>query len=137
MDFGIIDERSQLSSQANGFSGQVDIARGWEVATTLPPHLGATAHEFEAADYDELVDHPVELGRFWRGEFTAAGVTHEFVVAGALPSFDGDRLLADAQRICEAEIAFWHADGGPPPFSSTSLVSTKDSKRIGRRVRSA
>ena len=25
----------------------------------------------DAADYDELVDHPVELGRFWRGRFSA------------------------------------------------------------------
>ena len=54
-----------------------------------------------AADYDELVDHPVELGRFWRGRFEARGVPHEFVVAGALPGFDGERLLADAKRICE------------------------------------
>ena len=35
---------------------------------------GAGAHEFVAADYDELVDHPVELGRFWRARFDAAGV---------------------------------------------------------------
>jgi predicted metalloprotease with PDZ domain len=38
--------------------------------------------------FDELVDHPVELGRFWRGRLEAAGVAHEFVVAGALPDFD-------------------------------------------------
>ena len=51
---------------------------------------------------------PVELGRFWRGHFEAAGTPHEFVVAGALPDFDGERLLADTRRICEAQIAFWH-----------------------------
>jgi predicted metalloprotease with PDZ domain len=33
------------------------------------------------------------------------------VVAGALPSFDGDRLLADTQKICEAAIRFWHGAG--------------------------
>lgn len=90
----------------------------WQVATALRPvkadALGRGV--YEAADYDELVDHPVELGRFWRGRFTAGGVSHEYVVAGALPDFDGERLLADAKRICEAQIAFWHGKKGKPPY---------------------
>ncbi len=89
---------------------------GWDVATTLAPRGPAAGREFEAPDYDELVDHPVELGSFWRGSFEAAGVAHEFVVAGALPDFDGERLLADAKRLCEAEIRFWHGSG-PAPFA--------------------
>ena len=86
------------------------LPKGWKAATALP-NVKVDARgqgTYEAADYDELVDHPVELGDFWRGEFKAAGVPHEFVVAGALPDFDGERLLADARRICEAAIAFWH-----------------------------
>ncbi len=90
---------------------------GWQVATAMAPAPDGTDFAFEAADYDELVDHPVELGRFWRGSFQAGGVPHEFVVAGALPGFDGARLLADTQRICEQQIAFWHAASQtPPPF---------------------
>jgi predicted metalloprotease with PDZ domain len=81
----------------------------WEVATAMP--AGTPRRSLRAADYDALVDHPVELGRFWRGRFSASGVLHEFVVAGALPGFDGERLLADAKRICETEIAFWHGPG--------------------------
>jgi predicted metalloprotease with PDZ domain len=83
---------------------------GWQVATALRPVKvdAAGRGTYEAADYDELVDHPVELGRFWRAHFEAHGVPHEYVVAGALPDFDGPRLLADAKRICEAQIAFWH-----------------------------
>src|SRR5438445_413053 len=56
----------------------VALPAGWEVATTLSARVGAGAHAFVAADYDEFVDHPVELGRFWRGRFEAAGVPHEF-----------------------------------------------------------
>ena len=82
---------------------------GWQVATAMAPAADCAALAFEAADYDELLDHPVELGRFWRGSFEAGGVDHEFVVAGALPGFDGARLLADTQRICAQQIAFWHA----------------------------
>jgi predicted metalloprotease with PDZ domain len=66
-----------------------------------------------AQDYDELADCPFEMGSMWRGQFKACGIQHEFVVAGALPSFDGSRLLADAQRICEEEIKFWHLHAAP------------------------
>jgi predicted metalloprotease with PDZ domain len=66
---------------------------------------------YAATNYDELVDCPVELGAFWSGTFKACGVPHRFVVAGAMPSFDGDRLLADTQKICETEIRFWHGQG--------------------------
>ena len=93
---------------------------GWQVATALRPMKVNVDGRgtYEAVDYDELVDHPVELGRFWRGHFTAGGVAHEYVVAGALPDFDGERLLADAKRICEAQIGFWHAD--PPRQAGTA-----------------
>lgn len=88
------------------------LPRGWSVATAMRAvQVDARGRgDYEAADYDELVDHPVELGTFWRGHFKAHGVAHEFVVAGALPSFDGDRLLADSRRICEAQIALWHGE---------------------------
>lgn len=90
------------------------LPRGWQVATAM--HRAGLGR-YVAADYDELVDHPFELGRFWRGEFKAHGVPHEFVVAGAWPGFDGVRLLAETQRICETQIAFWHGAKKPrPPF---------------------
>ena len=94
------------------------LPRGWQVATAMAPVRGAR-HTFEAASYDELIDHPFELGAFWRGSFQAAGVPHEFVVAGAYPGFDGQRLLTDARRICETQIALWHGRGARarPPFS--------------------
>ena len=96
---------------------------GWSVAT------GATAIKTDKRgfgvygfdNYDALADCPFELGTFWSGSFKAAGIPHRFVVAGALPGFDGARLLADTQKICEAEIAFWHgntASKTKPPFSS-------------------
>ena len=94
------------------------LPRGWQVATTLPDVSSGAQRtgSYEAADYDELVDHPFELGKFWRGSFSARGVPHEFVVTGALPDFDTAQLLADAQKICEAEIDFWH----PRPASARS-----------------
>ena len=115
---------------------------GWDVATamtridpgakTAKKARGAKAvpartQVFEAADYDEMADHPFELGAFWRGEFSSGGVVHEFVVAGAWPQFDGERLLADTRRICDEEIRFWH-EGGKPPFTRYvfMLYATED-----------
>jgi predicted metalloprotease with PDZ domain len=103
---------------------------------------------YAAANYDELVDCPVEMGAFWSGHFNAGGVPHRFVVAGAPASFDGERLLADTQKICEAEIAFWgtapHASyvfmlnvthdgyGGLEHCNSTALICSRpDLPRIG------
>jgi predicted metalloprotease with PDZ domain len=79
---------------------------------------GAGFGTYLAADYDELADCPVELGSFWRGEFVARGVPHRFVVSGAGGWFDGERLLADTQRICEAQIDFWHGTQGKAPFKN-------------------
>ena len=89
------------------------LPKGWDVATGMAAVEGGR-HLYQSADYDELVDHPFELGTFWRGHFEAGGVPHEFVVAGAWPGFDGKRLLADTQRICAAQIAFWHGRRKPP-----------------------
>lgn len=89
----------------------------WQLATGLTAHAVDTQGfgHYLAADYDELVDCPVELGTFWSGKFTACGVPHRFVVAGAPASFDGAKLLRDTQTICEEEIRFWHGKGKKPP----------------------
>jgi predicted metalloprotease with PDZ domain len=89
-----------------------DSIASWSVATGASP-LKVNKNGFgsyRADNYDTLVDCPFELGAFWSGRFTACGIPHRFVVAGAPPSFDGAKLLADTQAICEAEIRFWHGD---------------------------
>jgi predicted metalloprotease with PDZ domain len=95
------------------------VTEGWNLVTGLPAHSVDTAGfgHYRAADYDELADCPVEMGRFWNGQFTAGGVEHRFVISGAGAWLDGERLIEDTRRICEAQIAFWHGDGAPP-FSS-------------------
>ncbi|WP_291516252.1 peptidase M61 [Acidovorax sp.] len=98
---------------------RTDATADWSVATGMDA-LAIDKQGFGlygAPEYEALVDCPFELGRFWTGRFTAGGVPHRFVVAGAAPSFDGKRLLADTQKICETAMAFWHG-GGKPPFRS-------------------
>ncbi|RYZ02325.1 MAG: peptidase M61, partial [Comamonadaceae bacterium] len=91
----------------------------WEAATGLEPlKTGKRGFgTYLAADYDELVDCPVELGPLFTADFRAGGVPHRVVVAGTTEAFDGDRLVADMQKICEAQVRFWH-DRRRPPFKS-------------------
>ena len=95
---------------------QVDIlrpadaaAKTWRVATSLP-ELGAKRYGFGtyvAADYDELIDHPVEMGDFALATFKAHGVPHDIVISGRVPNLDMARLQADLKAICETQIAFF------------------------------
>ncbi|MEY2862069.1 MAG: hypothetical protein RL392_2527 [Pseudomonadota bacterium] len=106
----------------------VDAAPGWSAATALQP-LKVNKRGFGsylAANYDELVDCPVEMGEFWSGSFTACGVPHRFVVAGAPPSFNGAQLLKDTKAIVEAELAFWHAP--PNRYKNNSNISSADGR---------
>ena len=92
----------------------------WQVATGLPAVKTDRAGfgRYRADNYDELVDCPVELGAFFSGTFQARAVPHRFVVAGATASFDSARLLADAQKICAAQLGFWHPDQETAPFDA-------------------
>jgi predicted metalloprotease with PDZ domain len=82
----------------------------WKLATGLTAVRTTKSGfgSYRADNYDALVDCPVEMGTFWSGSFEALGIPHRFVVAGASESFDGSKLLADTQAICEAELRFWH-----------------------------
>jgi predicted metalloprotease with PDZ domain len=92
--------------------------RDWRVATTLVPALGEVGAArpmgfgcYRAGDYDELVDHPVEMGTFTHAAFDAGGVRHEIAITGR-HDCDTARLCADLARICA-----WHIDlfGAPAP----------------------
>jgi predicted metalloprotease with PDZ domain len=87
-----------------------DAGANWRVATALRAAAGTPRHGFgtyRAADYDELIDHPVTLGEFALGRFVACGVPHEIVISGRVPALDMGRLENDLQRICEAQIALF------------------------------
>ena len=86
----------------------------WRVATSMmrkrarPLGFGTYA----AADYDELIDHPVEMGTFTHARFTAGGVAHEIAITGRHHA-DLARLKRDLKRLCEWQIRFF---GTPAPM---------------------
>ena len=125
-----------------------DDFRDWRVATTLESD-GAPPHAFgryRAANYDDLIDHPVEMSDFALASFAAGGVRHEIAVTGRQQA-DLERLARDLARVCQWQIdLFGNAPQSRPPFdrylfqitavgdgygglehgSSTSLVCRRD-----------
>lgn len=92
-----------------------DAFRDWNVATALP-RAAITGQwqfgEYRAGNYDELIDHPVEMGTFSRASFDACGVPHHLVLTGR-HNADLERICADLKRICEYHIRFF---GEPAPM---------------------
>lgn len=91
----------------------------WRVATSLPAKaVNAQGFgRYVAADYDELIDHPCEIGNFTSLSFTACGVHHDVVVSGATYAIDTVRLTEDLQRITETQIAFFEPKTQRAPMS--------------------
>ncbi len=80
----------------------------WRVATSLTRD-GAEPWGFggyRAADYDELIDHPVEMGRFELVEFAVRGVPHAMAITGRQHA-DLGRLGRDLAPICEQQAAMF------------------------------
>ena len=90
----------------------------WRVATALA-ELGAKRYGFGtyiAAGYDELIDHPVEMGDFALATFKAHGVAHDIVISGRVPNLDMARLQADLKAMCETQIAFFEPKSKRAPM---------------------
>ena len=118
------------------------VYRSWRVATALP-ELAARRHGFgtyRAANYDELIDHPVEMGNFLLERFDACGVPHEIAITGRTTRLDSARLVADLATICSAQIRFFHARNAraarlaaplDPPFARYVFLATATGESYG------
>jgi len=94
----------------------------WRVATSLA-RAGARPFGFgayAADDYDELIDHPVEMGTFAHAAFSVHGVPHEIAITGR-QRCDLERLTRDLKRVCEQHLRFF---GGPPPMDRYVFLVT-------------
>lgn len=91
---------------------QLRLPRGWQLASALPRCTPTQPTCLLARDYHELVDSPIEAGRFRRHELTVAGrpitLVHHDGRGRRLPS----RLLRDLARIISVQ-ARWF---GPLPY---------------------
>jgi predicted metalloprotease with PDZ domain len=82
---------------------QIQPYSAWKrVAVALKPVAGS-AFTYEAADYDLLVDSPIEIGNHQTFTFTASGIPHTVAMYSTGPlDYSPTRLATDYKRVCEA-----------------------------------
>jgi predicted metalloprotease with PDZ domain len=96
--------------------------RNWIVVTAMD-RSGAKLRGFgryRAADYDELIDHPVAMGELSLATFRACGVPHDIAITGRHRA-DMARLARDLKRLCEHHIRFF---GVPAPMKRYAFLIT-------------
>ncbi len=90
------------------------IANGWRVATSMR-RQDAEAYAYGtyvAADYAELIDHPVEIGDLAVGEFEVRSIPHAIAIRGRT-RVDMARICHDLQILCEQHMELL---GAPQDF---------------------
>lgn len=111
--------------------------RDWRVVTALPEARGKGGARrygfgvYEAPDYDALIDHPVEMGTFALAHFEACGVMHDVAITGQVPNLDRERLVADLQPICEAQIRLFEPDSAQAPMARYVFMTMVTSDGYG------
>ena len=82
------------------------VGEEWRVATSMrrkqaePYGFGV----YEADNYDELIDHPVEIGALSIGEFEVNGIPHAIAIRGKTRT-DMARLCHDLQTLCATHMS--------------------------------
>ncbi len=79
------------------------IPSDWKIATAL---TSKSANEFEAKDYDQLVDSPVELGTFQESDFDEGGGHYRVVVDGAASDYQMKDVVSTLRRIVSAAVTW-------------------------------
>lgn len=82
------------------------LPQGWKLATLLPE--GAQPDEYQAKNYDDLVDRPVEAGNFDLYSFNQGGVMYRVVVRAHPEDYKSVLLLQSIQRIVSTETGIMH-----------------------------
>ena len=80
----------------------------WRVATSMTPlRTNSDGFGYYKSDcYQDLIDHPFEIGVFQQSNFVASGITHEVVVTGHSQA-NIERICSDLKKIVETQIKFW------------------------------
>ena len=100
--------------------------RDWRVATGLQPARGTASGAFGtylAADYDELIDCPVEMGAFVEQTFAVEGVPHSITVTGRVARLDAERLAHDLALVCATHARLFEPRTRRPPFDRYAFLT--------------
>lgn len=105
--FPAVDGQEELPCELEIIAPEKPIGKNWRVATSMNSK-SAEKYGFGsyiANDYEELIDHPVEIGELSIGEFEVRGVPHAIAIRGKTRA-DMARLCHDLQTICDHHMSF-------------------------------
>ena len=89
----------------------------WRIATTLPiQQINSEGFgQYQAKNYRDLIEYPVEMGTFIELTFEACGIPHRVAITGKVETdkLDKKRLIKDLISICEVELNLFSS---PYPF---------------------
>jgi len=116
----------------------------WKVTTSLSStNINKSGFgTYQAQDYDDLIDHPVEIGTHSEFEFLVENTTHKMALTG-IHRADEKRLAQDLTKICQTHCTMFgdlpelneyifltmvtgDGYGGLEHRSSTSLMCSRD-----------
>jgi len=110
------------------------IPEGWRIATPLASSF--SGEEFTAANYDRLVDSPVEIGKFQESDFDEGGGHYRVIVDADSGDFDLAKIVATLHKIVAAATSwmndrpfetytfFYHFPRGPAGGGMEHAFST-------------
>ena len=125
--FLAVKEQEQNPCDVTIDKGAHPYAADWKVATSMARNANTVLFAdglYHAENYDDLIDHPVEIADFSYQAFTVAGIRHHVVLTGK-HYCDMARLSADLEKICQTQISFF----GEAPFKEywfMTLVTGND-----------
>ncbi|MEJ2009565.1 MAG: PDZ domain-containing protein [Acidobacteriota bacterium] len=82
------------------------LPEGWKLVTMLQD--GPMPGEYQAPDYDHLVDSPAEAGTFQQYDYVQKGATFRVVVDGNRNLYSPKHLVAVLRKITASETALMH-----------------------------
>jgi len=103
----------------------------WMVATAMP-RLNVDAQGFgkyRSGCYEELIDHPFEVGNLTELNFEVAGIEHQMVFCEAPDRVDWERIRSDVQKICAVQVEFFGDQ--QPPFERYVFMTFVQKKGFG------
>jgi predicted metalloprotease with PDZ domain len=104
----------------------------WKLATTLQKQT-VRANGFgtyRASDYDDLIDHPVEMGCFQDISFDVLGVPHRAIFTGTT-DVDLKRIAKDLTTICAKQIKFFEPKSHQAPFKEYLFMTHVSAEGYG------
>ncbi len=118
----------------------VQVPNGWHIATPLT----SSGTDFEAINYDRLVDSPVEIGNFQESDFDEAGGHFRVIIDADPADYDMAKMVAALHKIVSSATSWMNdrpfdsymflyhfprgpADGGMEHAYSTAIDLTAES----------